>query len=66
MKVVVNGFIEEIEPGSTVEDLIFQFEEVDKTLIVEVNGRFIGPKEYPTLKVRAGDRVEMIHPAFGG
>ena len=66
MRVTINGFEEKIQPGSTIDKLIDLFEERDHTLIVELNGRFIHPGDYKTLEVREGDRVEMIHPAFGG
>ena len=66
MKITVNGFVEEIESGLRVSDLIEAFEEHDAALIVEVNGRFVPPARYRELIVRAGDRIELIHPAFGG
>ncbi|MEW5724460.1 MAG: sulfur carrier protein ThiS [Thermodesulfobacteriota bacterium] len=66
MKVVINGFEEEVKAGLILADLIVQLREQSSSLIVEVNGRFVYPKDYGTYEIRPGDRIEMIHPAFGG
>ncbi len=66
MQVIVNGFEEEIESGTTLSSLILLFREQSPSLIVEVNGRFVHPRDYDLRQVQSGDRVEMIHPAFGG
>ena len=66
MKVIINGFTEDIEPGTNMGGLIRMFEDGDANLIAEVNGRFVHPRDYTGFKVREGDRVELIHPAFGG
>ena len=66
LKITVNGLADAAASGSTVETLIVRFGERDPGLIVEVNGRFIYPRDYGRVKIRSGDRLEMIHPAFGG
>jgi thiamine biosynthesis protein ThiS len=66
MKVIINGFEEDIEPGTNLADLIVQFHEQESGLIVEVNGRFVYPEDYKNRKAQPGDKIEMIHPAFGG
>ena len=65
MQVVVNGFVETCRAGTRISDIIDRFEERDHALIVEVNGRFVYPENY-SLELRDGDRIELIHPAFGG
>lgn len=67
MKFVFNGFPEEI-PGCelTIQDLLDRTEEDDPAVIVEVNGRFIYRKDFRSVKIGEGDRVEFIHPSFGG
>jgi thiamine biosynthesis protein ThiS len=35
-------------------------------VIVEVNGRFVYRKDFSEYTIREGDRVEFIHPSFGG
>lgn len=66
MRVIVNGFEEDVRPGANVADLIEAFGEQDEVLIVEVNGRFVHPRDYKGFEVRVGDKVELINPAFGG
>ena len=64
--VVVNGFKELVPEGVTLSELIRRFQERDTHLIVEHNGRFVFAQQYDTTPVTAGDRIEFIHPDFGG
>jgi thiamine biosynthesis protein ThiS len=66
IEVVVNGDRELVPSLSTVAALIERFEEGDTHLIVQRNGRCVYPQEYESAVVEAGDRLEFIHPAFGG
>lgn len=47
-------------------ELIERHQAQHKDLVVEVNGRFVHPSRYPEIAFQDGDRVELIHPAFGG
>ncbi|WP_419662076.1 MoaD/ThiS family protein [Desulfosarcina variabilis] len=38
----------------------------DPDLIVELNGRFIYPRDYATTIVQSGDEIEFMNPDFGG
>jgi thiamine biosynthesis protein ThiS len=64
--IVVNGLTEKVPMSATLADLIGLFGEIDPDLIVEHNGRFIFPQDYDVIRVAAHDRVEFIHPNFGG
>ncbi len=67
MKFVFNGFPEEIEGFElTIQDLLDRAKEDDPAVIVEVNGRFVYRKDFQSVTIREGDRVEFIHPSFGG
>ncbi|MEW6138057.1 MAG: sulfur carrier protein ThiS [Thermodesulfobacteriota bacterium] len=67
MKFVFNGFPEEIEGCElTIQDLLDRTKEDDPAVIVEVNGRFVYRKDFQSVTIRDGDRVEFIHPSFGG
>lgn len=66
VEVLVNGFKERVPGGATISDLISRFGERDTHLIVEHNGRFVFTQQYDTIQVAAGDRIEFIHPDFGG
>ena len=35
-------------------------------VLVELNGVYVYPEEYAVRKLRPGDRLEFIYPAFGG
>jgi len=66
IEIVVNGAPESVPEGSTIAYLIERFEEGDKHLVVERNGRCVFPREWAGLAVSPGDRIEFIHAAFGG
>ena len=67
MKFIFNGFEEEFsENDLTVQELLDRTEEDDPAVIVEINGRFVYRKDFKTIKISEGDRVEFIHPSFGG
>lgn len=64
--ITVNGFPEQVPAGATLTELIERFREMDPDLIVEHNGRFVYPRHYAAVVVSTGDRVEFVHPNFGG
>ena len=67
MQFLFNGFPEEFQGCDlTVQDLLDRTNEDDPAVIVEVNGRFVYRKDFKTQTIKEGDRVEFIHPSFGG
>ncbi len=66
VRITVNGLPEDVPFFATLADLIDLFQEMDRDLIVEHNGRFVFPQGYAATKVADGDHVEFIHPNFGG
>jgi thiamine biosynthesis protein ThiS len=66
ISIFVNGMEEKVREGATLAFLVEHFQEKDPALIVELNGRFIFPKQYSTTTVSPNDRVEFINPDFGG
>ncbi len=67
LKFLFNGFPEEIEGCElVVQHLLDRTNEDDPAVIVEINGRFIYRKDFSSTKINEGDRVEFIHPSFGG
>jgi len=67
VKITLNGFSEEIPDNElTIQDLLERANEDDPAVVIEVNGRFIYRKDFRERKIREGDRVELIHPSFGG
>ena len=67
MKFVFNGFPEESAGYClTVQELLDHTQENHSSVIVEINGRFVNRRDYMTRSIAEGDRVEFIHPCFGG
>ncbi|PKN28420.1 MAG: hypothetical protein CVU64_13400 [Deltaproteobacteria bacterium HGW-Deltaproteobacteria-21] len=66
IQITVNGMTEDVPEGATLAFLIEYFHEADPGLIVEHNGRYIYARQYSTTHVSQNDRVEFIHPDFGG
>lgn len=67
MKITFNGFVEEVDASDlTVQELLDRTEEDDPAVIVEINGRFVHRKDFGVFRIQESDRVEFIHPSFGG
>lgn len=66
IEIILNGFVEKVSLRSTISQLIGDRGDGDVHLIVELNGKFVYPKDYSETVVEDGDRVELIHPNFGG
>lgn len=67
MKFILNGFPENF-CGSTlsVQNLLDTTQEDDPAVIVEINGRYVHRRDFSSCLINEGDRVELIHPSFGG
>lgn len=67
MNIVFNGFPEEFDESSlTVRQLLDRTQEDDPAVIVEINGRYVHRTDFEDRVIQDGDRVEFIHPSFGG
>ena len=66
IEIIMNDLPQRVPAGSSLEDLIRDLGEADPDLIVELNGRFVYPRDYATTIVRKGDQLEFINPNFGG
>jgi thiamine biosynthesis protein ThiS len=66
VRIFINDFEEEVHNGCTVAEAIERWQENDVNLIVELNHRFVEPGRYGSTRLREGDRLELINPAFGG
>ena len=64
--VTVDGFADRVPAGMSVGELIQRHKAQHKDLLVELGGRFVRPAEYERTILKDGDRIELIHPAFGG
>jgi sulfur carrier protein len=67
LRIIFNGFPEELEGCELfVQQLLDMTNEDDPAVIVEINGRYVYRKDFSSVKIEDGDRVEFIHPSFGG
>lgn len=66
MKLIVDGFPEELPDGWTLAQLIESRREDTVHMIAEINHRYVHRRDYPTTVLTEGDVVEIIHPDFGG
>jgi thiamine biosynthesis protein ThiS len=66
MRVIINGFPEEISEFSTIANIIHGNQEFEIHMIAELNHRFIHQNDYEITFLKEGDALELIHAAFGG
>ncbi len=66
MHLLVNGERREVAGGFTIRDLLELDGEVANHVLVEVNGEYLPTPRYAERVLVDGDRVEIVHPAFGG
>lgn len=61
----VNGEEREVPEGATILELLEADGEPREHVLVEVNRQYV-PRPAYARRLAAGDRIEVIHPAFGG
>ena len=66
MKIIVDGFPREVPENATVAGVLRALGESLKHALVEINGNYIHARDYEVTRIRPGDRMEVIYPAFGG
>jgi thiamine biosynthesis protein ThiS len=66
VEIFVDDRPREVPDGATVIDVLRLLGESTTHAVVEVNGTYVHPKIYVEKSLRAGDRMEVIYPAFGG
>ena len=67
IEIILNGLKETIREGVSISyELLEISNECDKSVIVELNGKFVFAQEYPITFINEGDRVEFINAAYGG
>ena len=66
INVEVNGEPREVPSGATVLGLLNFVDLAPEGVAVAVNGRVVPRTEHSKLRVRAGDRVEIVRAVGGG
>jgi sulfur carrier protein len=65
MEIVVNGEREDSEPG-TIADLVMRRGLDAGALVVELNRAIVKQEQWPTIRLQAGDRLELLSFVGGG
>ena len=65
MEIVVNGERESLEP-CTIADLVMRRGLDAGSLVVECNRAIIKQEQWPTTRLQAGDRLELLSFVGGG
>jgi sulfur carrier protein len=66
MKIVLNGQPHETPRPLTVAELLESIGFGGKPCVVEIDERAVFPRDYPTLALGEGSRVEVVTLAAGG
>ncbi|MCP4022116.1 MAG: sulfur carrier protein ThiS [Desulfobacteraceae bacterium] len=66
MIIQLNGLTETVSDELNVTGLIKWAKEGDPDLMVEINGRYVFPKDYDLHMIKENDKVEFINPNLGG
>lgn len=64
--IILDGLPEEVPLGLSVAQLVDIKSAHHLELIVELDGRFVHPRNYESTILTSGVRVELLLPAFGG
>ncbi len=64
--VKINGTKEEIEPDTTIAELLKAKEVRPEMVAVEINGELVPKGQYEKLSLGAGDKMEFLHYMAGG
>lgn len=66
MDILANGERRAVEEGATVEELIRSLGFDPRWIIVERNGEAVERRRYAEVRLRAGDRLELVRAVAGG
>jgi len=66
MKIILNGEPYDIEPDTTVSQLVEQLGLAGKRLAVEIDREIVSRSAYPETYLCEGMRLEIVHAIGGG
>jgi thiamine biosynthesis protein ThiS len=64
--VTINGKEATLAAGKTVLDFLSERGHHDRLVVVELNGQILRKNSFPSTKISAGDRIEIVHFVGGG
>ncbi len=66
MNVIVNGQEKQLEPGTTVAELLAKLDVSPRQVAVEVNQELVPRRQHAEHLLQAGDRLEIVGFVGGG
>lgn len=66
MQIRINGEAKDIEEGTTLPTLVEGLALAPERIAVELNGEVVRRAEWPSLTLKEGDRIEVVHFVGGG
>ena len=66
MRLTVNGREREVAPGSDLLALLRELGVEPRVVVVEHNGRILRPRDFASVSLAGGDRVEVVQLVGGG
>ena len=66
MRIEVNGEAREVEPGTTLSELVKQLALAPERLALERNREVVRRADWPLVSLTEGDRIEIVHFVGGG
>ena len=66
MRLELNGEPKEFEEGTTLSALVEQLSLAPERLAVELNREVVRRADWPSTRLKEGDRVEIVHFVGGG
>lgn len=66
MEIIVNGEAREVSDQLTAAQLVEQLDLGGRRLAMEVNQEIVPRSQYSSHRLRAGDRIEIVHAIGGG
>ena len=66
MRIEVNGESREVEPDTTLDELVQQLALVPTRLAIERNREVVRRADWPHTILTEGDRIEIVHFVGGG
>ena len=66
VSVVANGKPREVDDGITITDLLSEYGWRPEWVVVEYNGEPLERTRYPNVRLRAGDKLEIVRAVAGG
>ena len=66
VSVVANGKPREVNDGISISDLLADYGWKPEWVVVEYNGEPLERARYPNVRLRAGDKLEIVRAVAGG